>query len=249
MSKDTNNTILDRIAEENISPIPRWKLVMKNILMWVFGILALFVGSLAFAVILYMVSENEWGLYSENKSNPASFILTTLPYFWILLVIIFTLAARLYIRHTKKGYKFSVPLVAGGSIGASILLGSVFYFTGLGNIIDKTFEEQVPLYARYLSPHHRPWLHPEEGLLAGKIIEIEENEIIIIDIDDEEWDVVLVEDAEDDYEELELYMFIRMIGETVDDHVFEAEHILLKPRDKRHPRWFIPAPPPPPLPQ
>lgn len=245
--KNISSSVLEQIQNKEIAPKPKWSFLVKDSLVWIFGLLSLFVGSIGFAVILYMILNNDWDVITDAASK-RSIILASLPYFWIVVMVLFVLITEYNIRHTKNGYKYTLSTIALGTISASVVFGSLFYAIGFGKQIDYLFEENIDIYNRFLAPKHRVWTNPENGLLTGMINTITKNKLIIETIEDEEW-TVLIDDAT--YfgllgkEEIEEGMVIRITGEIVDEMQFDADSIKIQPKGRPFGKKRPPMPMPP----
>lgn len=172
ISKNLEKEILQTIKDKHLTPKPRWQFLLKNYVVWGLVVLSIFIGSLAFAVVLYMVINNDWNVYEYINDSFLGFIFVTLPYFWIILLGAFIIIAHYNLRHTKKGYRYSLNAIAFISIIGSIVLGTLFYKVGLGQAIDDVFVERVPFYQKFLGDRHKRWASPQDGLLAGVIAEV-----------------------------------------------------------------------------
>ena len=167
---DLTKEVLEKIEEKHIKPKPRWEFILKEYLIWIFAGISLLVGSLAVAVIIHMVRNNDWDLHDKVSGGLAPFIFATLPYFWLLILAVFVALAYYNFIHTKSGYRFSLRLLVAGSILASVFLGIFFYNVGLGWEIDKAFSSRLPFYDRLVFHRRMIWDNPGKGRLAGKII-------------------------------------------------------------------------------
>jgi len=60
MEEVTKNT-LQKIKKENIKPIPKWQFLLKDSLVWGLFVLNLILGSIGFAIALYLLTNNDIG--------------------------------------------------------------------------------------------------------------------------------------------------------------------------------------------
>ena len=111
IDKNFDSNILERIKEDNLKPKPKWTFLFKDSVIWFFGALSLVFGALGVSVIIYLLKNNDWSLYNKLSGSFLEFILLTMPYFWILFLAIFILVIKYNIQHTKKGYKYSLPII------------------------------------------------------------------------------------------------------------------------------------------
>lgn len=188
MQDNFDQTILEKLKAEKISPKPRWYFTVKNYALWGMGILSLVIGGLSFSVIIYLVRNNDWQIYNELDGSLAEFILLSMPYFWIIILALFLLFIYYDIRQTKKGYRYPILWLFTGSVVVSILCGSLFFTLGMGQYIDDILGQKAPFYNRMVNPQFMYWDRPDEGRLIGVIIsESRPGEYIIKDIRQKEW--------------------------------------------------------------
>jgi len=128
--------VLETIEKEKISPITKRHFLMRECSIWGVALVSLVVGSLAFAVVLYMIINNDWDVYENINDSLIEFIILSLPYFWLLLVSLFIITVEYYLKHTKKGYRYQIHTIIFVSVAGSVVLGTLFYNIGLGRAID-----------------------------------------------------------------------------------------------------------------
>src|SRR3989344_8809285 len=107
MNQDLGHKIIETIKDEGLRPKPRWQFLLKNYVLWGLTLLAILIGSLSFAVIIYMFVNSDWEVYALVADNITAYVFLILPYFWILFLALFALVAYYNLRHTKNGYRFS----------------------------------------------------------------------------------------------------------------------------------------------
>lgn len=224
--KDLSQIALDKIKKKNIEPCPRWRFVLKNYSWWLAGVVFIFVGGLGSSVVFYMLINNDWDIYQKVGTSLISFALITMPYFWLVFLVLFIFLADYYLKHTKYGYRFSLIKMVSLSIFISILLGGLFYNIGIGEALDKEFYKRVPGYSNLIHNKEKFWMQPEKGLLVGIILEIENNNNFIIKSPrDRIWNIigdnVLIRRMVD----FSIGSRIKIIGEMKDDEVFIAEEV------------------------
>lgn len=222
--KDISQEILDKIKE--VKPKPRWEFVLKNYVIWGVALVALVFSSLAFAAVLYMLLNNDWDVYMYISGNLLEFVFLTLPYFWIIFLGLLIIVAYYNFRHTKKGYKFSLSKVFLACLTINILLGTAFYQMGVGQAIDTALAKRVPFYGKFVNRRPHIWSQAEKGLLAGVVLDVRGDRVLIEDINGHIWDI--------NYHQTSTPIFIsfkpgdpvRIVGEQIDNENFQVEMIL-----------------------
>jgi len=160
-----------KIREENITPYPRWRFLLKDYVVVAAGTLSLLIGAGAVAVMIYLFRDNDWDLRPEIQPNLWKFLLLTLPYFWIIFLVIFIGILYYNFRHMRRGYRYPAGVIAAGAVLASVLLGGVFYASGFGEKIDDVLGAQAPFYHKIMNRHVMLWQRPQEGFLTGRVIQ------------------------------------------------------------------------------
>jgi len=220
------NEILKDIKEKCLAPTPRWCFLWKNYAFWGLGLLILVFGSMATSVALYLVFNNDWEVYSQAGSGFLSFLLSTLPYLWIAIIIIFALAAFYEVRQTTRGYKFQLTYALGGIFILSIIVGGLFYWFGLAQVIDDELAERVPYYERVVNPQLNYWMSPGEGRLVGMIKRKENADTLILaDLENKEWKVKIT-NGEKFIASVPLGLPVRLIGREISSNEFIASRVL-----------------------
>lgn len=221
--------IFEKIEEKKIRPRPKWEFSLRNYIMWLFGFLSLAIGSLAVSVIIYMLLHNDWEVYEKINDNLLEFILVTLPYFWIVMLALFIIAADYNLKHTKGGYKYNLILVIIASVGVNIVLGAILYNAGAGQAIDDILGKNAPFYKEIINRRVNLWAHPEEGRLMGRIMQVEPGDdllFIIKDFRQGDWLVDAEKSEIMPMVKVEVGEDIKIIGEPLENYKFIA-HIIM----------------------
>lgn len=255
-TKDISQKVLAAIKEKHIVPRPKWQFSLKAILLWFGGAFSLISGAAGFSVIIHLLRFNDWDAYRYIDKNIFNFILLTMPYFWILFLAAFIFIVDFNFKHTKKGYQYRLPFVAGVSILLSIVLGAILYIAGVGRIIDSALSTRVPFYIEFANRRPMLWSEAEQGRLAGLILEAESlAEFTLVDFQGQTWKVMAEGAAIAPMAKIEPEFMVRLIGAVKDDSldkpVFQAKIILpakhFGPRPQKGVRRFSDDFLPPPL--
>lgn len=227
---DKNNfgkELLEKIKEKKLKPKSRWHFLLKRYGIWTIGIFSLVIGALAFSVIIYFLKYNDWDIYEELSDSFLGFVFLTLPYFWLLFLLLFIFIIYYDLKHTKKGYRYSLPIVLAISVGSSMLLGAIFFQAGFGEIIDEAAGKNLPLYERFINPRVQLWTQPEHGRLSGLVIKkLSEDEIIVLTHEMLKWNALLFDAKRPNDFKIKVGRPIRLMGEKTGNQVFHAIKIL-----------------------
>jgi len=250
-----SKNILKEIKDEHITPIPRWKFLLKNYGRWVAFAVFVLMGSVSISVIIFMLTDHDWDIYRQLNKSFLEYILLSLPYFWFLLVSGFMAFAWYDLEKTKTGYKYGFLKIALVNISLSIILGIIFFYAGLGIKMDKIFADNIPFY-QSIHQYARPgiWQNPDRGLLVGKITDIaSDGSFHITDPGNHNWLIECLECMIKGGIIKENGMIVKLIGKEVGDQVFQASEVRpwTPPPGDRDIKYFlpnmpIPLPMPPP---
>jgi glucan phosphoethanolaminetransferase (alkaline phosphatase superfamily) len=190
--KDLSSKILESIKEKKIKPKPRWEFLIKDYIILTSGIISIIIGALAVAVIIFMVLHSNRDLLSFLDNSKLEYFLLSLPYYWFLFFSLFIVLAYFNIKHFKRGYRYTLQSIALISIGLSVILGILFYSVGFGKVIDIAFLKKIPTYKNISHKIPKEFIKPENGILFGKIIKID-NKIIKLKAEpsNKEWNVFI----------------------------------------------------------
>lgn len=220
---DNSDKIIEKIREQKLEPIPRSRFTLRNALIWSAYTLFVLIGAVAFSVILFVVQQMDFDLVAHMSHSLPELLLALTPFFWIIALLTGLVIAMVSMRKTKKGYKFTSPALAGLSVSFSILLGTLFFISGGAGWLENAFALRVSLYEGVQEKKIKVWMAPEEGYLAGTIIEKDNSTVHIIDFDNNTWmietegadipPVVFLEEGET----------IKLIGKVTGEGAFTAE--------------------------
>lgn len=232
--------IIGKIKNEHIKPLPKWRFILKQALVWFAFIFSVSLGSMAFAVIIYAFFETDFDIFSYQPVSDFTLLLKMLPLFWLILLVLFVFFAIYGLKHTKKGYRYSLLKVLALSIGLSIFLGTGFYLTEGADELEMVFSERMPFYRGIHENRMERWEMVEDGFLGGVILEDDGDFLMLEDLKNDQWQVFIF-DA-DIHPEVEIIVGekIRVIGEPEEGNIFNAKVVLPWER-KGFP--FMPPPP------
>lgn len=226
--KNISKNILEAIKSVGIKPKPKWQFLIKDWVIWIFFAITIFIGSLATSIIIYMVKNNDWDLYGRLGYL---FFFRTLPYFWIIILVIFVFLAYYNFKHTKGGYRHKFYIILLAAIIISFLLGTLFYFSGFGRKIETRMQKSLPLYHKMfikrMSEHRRQeLLQPDKGILAGTvIIDDRIDNFELEDFSGKVWTVLFSEALIHGLRQIELGAELMIVGQKIDESTFRAERI------------------------
>jgi len=129
---------------------------------------------------------NSLGIRDHGPRGTGEF-LQTLPWLALATGLLTFLIAYILVKHFDFSYKRRLYTIFGALIFAVAGLGIVFATTGLERVLStaKPFEH-LKTFTRF----------SEENTVTGRILNIEENELVIVNVDGQEIMLVLTEDRQ-----------------------------------------------------
>lgn len=225
--KNFGEDLIHEIEEKKIQPTAKWFFLLKNYGIWALGVISLISGAIATSLIIYMLTNNDLDIYNRTGEQLLKKLLIILPLFWLVCLGLFVILVLFNIKHTKKGYRYPWPGLLAIVIIASIILGEIFYATGLGKIFDNFIGRHAPFYDQIINPHIDFWSQPEEGRLVGIIISvINQDSLNLIDRDSKEWEVDISQAKWSPGVIVETGRPARFIGIITEPDEFQASEIL-----------------------
>ncbi|MFA6551403.1 MAG: hypothetical protein WCV41_02650 [Patescibacteria group bacterium] len=226
--ENLKDKILAKIAAGEIIKKPRWQFLTKEFLIW-FGVGVFFVIAIASsAAAIFNVQDIDWELRPRLHWGAARFIFISLPYFWLLGLVAVSLIAYYLFKHTKRGYRYALPITFAAIILLSFLAGCFAHFSFRGGrMIEQQARKGLPYYNDFLArPREAIWQQPERGFLAGEIISpYVDNKFELLDLNKKSWQVSCNPCLVRPSVNLQTDEKIKVIGQKIDNFNFSAEEI------------------------
>ncbi|KKR05816.1 MAG: hypothetical protein UT34_C0002G0323 [candidate division WS6 bacterium GW2011_GWF2_39_15] len=223
-NKKLTDSVLERIEKEKIKPIKKDIFVLKNTALFVLCGISILIGGVGFAMNLTFLSRLDWSVITYVQGI-MKFVLFTPPFLWLLLTVVSIFMMYIEFRKTKDGYRMEnkhlIMIIAAlvlisGVIGWGIenKYNITSYFTNVAAIRDAT------------DPRYKIWSNPEDGLLAGEIKEVINDELLIVDLEGMDWEINIKDAFIAGKVVLQNDESIKIIGEKVSNSRFNASKIL-----------------------
>jgi hypothetical protein len=221
-----SESILKKIKARHIKPKSKWQFIARNIGFWGIFTFSVILGAAGVSVLIFALFEADFDLFAELSGSGLSLFFSWLPIFWIVFFILFVGIAMWGIRKTKKGYRFSIHAILMTNITLGILLGGLVYGIGGAEQFERIFAENAPMYQGMQHRMQEMWTRPEDGRLAGTIIEIREEGILLLDdFSNQQWVVDIVDAPV--RRPLEAGRKVKIMGSITGDHTFTA--VMVRP--------------------
>jgi hypothetical protein len=226
MKKLIQDTI-KKIENQHITPDPRWKHLIKKYGLWFLFAIILIFGAISLSMAFDNYNSLDQDLYPFMHQGRLMYLLSILPYFWIILMAIFLTAAFFGIRKTETGYRYSWPKILLMIVGGIAIFGILMSLFDFGGRFNSRLTKEVPFYSQHMVvTKESQWMQPAKGFLAGTIISVSGKKLEIKDLNDENWNVsidggTLVKPSAN----ISSKEIIKIIGKDLGDHNFKAQEI------------------------
>ncbi len=221
--------IIERIEKDSLSPKPRWSFLLKNYIIWFFGILSVFFGAISFSLIMYLFKAGD-SLVSGNFGGSFwEIFLAIIPIFWLIFLALFTFIAYLNIKNTKKAYKYPPLFIFISSVVVSIALGTTFFMFGASQKFDDLLGKNIHpfFYKNFMNPQIDFWSDSQNGRLAGIISEVNaDKSFFIVDVESHKWLVYYSESSIKRSVDIKAGNPVRCFGRKITEDEFEAIDIM-----------------------
>lgn len=222
---ENSQKIIDRIKSDKIKPIPKYRFILRAVLIWGGFSLFILIGAIAFSIILFSIQQNTFDLLNHIKHSTLEFFLAIIPLLWLLTLLLILAASMWTARNSRRGYKLGPGKWLAYSTALSIVLGTLFFISGGANWVENSFSNKIELYESVEERKINMWNRPDEGNLAGMIQSIEKDTMIIKDFNLQEWKINISSAYIAHMVVLEPGEKIKIIGSKTADYVFEATEI------------------------
>lgn len=180
--------IVKTIKDKKIEPRPRWWFWFKNSSVWLAGIVALFLGSISSALIIYLSIGNDISIHRLAGASFFDLLLLSIPFFWLAVSAIFVYLAYINLKNTDHGYRYSPWLIGSCLLMGSFVLGAIIYGCGFGQKLDDLLGKKMPFYEYVANPRISFWSREDKGRLSGLVVEkISDEKVVLIDRQKKVW--------------------------------------------------------------
>ena len=211
--------ILEKIKKDHIEPISTSAVLRRKYFMIILFLLLI---GLGIFIVSFFLSDISWlGELLEMDTLYVIFI-------WIIVIILLWIFIYRDSRVIGTLYRYSMSKVLGIIFGIMILGWSLLYFSGIDHSI-QTFLIRYTGYERIMGTY-TSWSKPEQGRLIGEITEIRKDGLIITDLDEKHWNILLPENILkqkniNNEEIIEEWNVIKITGKLQGHNIFIGESI------------------------
>ena len=167
--------VMEQIKHRRIHPRPQWLFVLKNFSFWLLGTVALALGAISSALLIYFFQGGTASLHRRAGASPAELFLLSVPLFWIVVTVGLIYWTYINVKNTNRGYRHSPWLVGGVILLVSLVSGFTLFSNGFVGTIDNILGRRLPFYEYVINPQIGFWSDADHGRLSGVIISQDNN--------------------------------------------------------------------------
>ncbi len=219
--KKPSQQAMDKIMQGKIQRVPRWRFVLKNIALWFVGITCVFAGAVTVSLIIFNIVNSDVIFDYALRDKAVKHLFVIFPLLWILVTIIFIVLFDIFVRRTKRGYKYSLTVVMLVNIGLSVIIGALFYFMGVSYIIDDSLG-RLRYYNSVEKRHSQMFNVPEEGMIVGRAVGCGDEHFTLITMEGQKWTVLNKNIPEFKKGKVVNGQMVMVVGKKLDDDIFVA---------------------------
>jgi len=218
-----SDKVLNKIKKEQLKPLPVWQFRLRDGGQWVgFGLVVLLI-ILAVGLLWYFWSEGPW-LHGGRFGFGFGLFFGRMPLVLLSVVLLGGLLALLDFQNIGRGYRISFLKIALILLFVGIVLGGSLNYFGASQRMDRFFSSS-PLYQDRESYMREVWLRPNEGLLAGEIVNIKNDfNFGLRDYNGKNWNVDARRAIWRHNLRPEMNLKIKMVGSATED-IFIAQEV------------------------
>lgn len=228
-------------AGQLVAPIPRWRIILKRVLIWTALSLFVVLGVVSAGITAWFLLDPTDLLADTGKYNLFSRFLEGLPLFWAVVSIACALIAVWVFTKSPRGYRFRVMAVALSCLIAFLALGAAMAIGGIADTVESLAADYLPPYRFFSQPMVDRLMKPREGTIIGRADDINTSTIQISDPSGNVWQVMVSQQTKLPGRKIQTGNCLRIVGESATDtQEMQAETIGFCPRGIRLRRPQLP---------
>lgn len=211
--------ILEKIKREDRQPISRWKFILKNSALWIFGGCFLVIAAILVGTQLGNLIEAEWQISARWPGGRIGFLQEVVSWIWAAGIFIGVVGAVTLFRFTRRGYRHTAIFLVITLAITSAVAGSLLLPTPVPKFVRQIHQQYFPPRIVVEQFHN-----PQEGRLLGHVMDIAQDTVYLEAVDRHLWELWVFSDqivAQDD--------FVEVFGEVIDPSTFAVFSIVTVP--------------------
>jgi hypothetical protein len=182
--------VLDEIAARKLAPRPAYVFLARRSVSWALAAGAILMGAVCFALLLFAVTDYFATGLRQIDNMPFDEVLPAVPLLWLACLVLFLIGASYGLRHTARGYRYTIARLLAVSLAASLGLGAILHVSGAGNWLHAALALQFPSYRRLTHVPFEEWSRPDTGKLGGTVVAaVEGQSLTLLDFKGVTWTV------------------------------------------------------------
>lgn len=220
--------IVETLKTQHIAPTPKWVIRVKR---WAFWTMLVGMGTIgALFLSLGLIDLLDIGpdiFYTLGIRRLPFLIFFSTPILWMLLFILSVLFGIIAFRNTRYGYRYRILFVGSLTTLVIVTLALLAHTVRLDDRFDRAIESGMPESFREILPSRETrWMSPQNGVLAGKILETRDTSFTLETPRKETWNVLIANTTRKGrFVRLETGFPVLIIGTPKEANVFEAVFI------------------------
>lgn len=214
-----SDKVLDKIKKDHIKPKSKWQFQLRDSGQW-FGFISLaFLTTVFFGLLWYFWSDGPW-----IHGGHFGLFFSRMPLILLSLFLVMGALALFDFRNTGKGYRYSFTRIGLIFLLLAVVLGWSIYYFGMSARMDKVFGN-LPYYQDRESYMKEVWQNPQNGLVAGDIVEVlNDKSFVLRDFSNKLWQVQAAGAVWRHSLSPEVGLQIKLIGKA-EENVFVAREV------------------------
>lgn len=222
---DITSKILKKIKAQEIEKIPRWRFVLKRVFIWGALVVAILLAAFAISMMMMQMMDVEWDLLPKVSPMPVFGFFKLIPYFWLVVAGVLFSFVYFDFKNIKGGYRYAGVLIIAVSLLISLLVGSCIYFLKTPEYAENLFR-RVPMYRELHMGREMMWNAPTSGVLAGTVLDMDEEKMLVLrDFGEDVWVVDISRADVQSGAKIFIGMEIRVVGKEIEPGKFFADAI------------------------
>lgn len=219
--------VLSQLKECCEKPIPRWRFVLRGVLLYFVLVTLFLVTSLLISLAFYYLTVNDWDLYAQVSVPLMHKVFSTVPFFIFGFVAVLSYLLYVDVRKQGRGYRFCTWRVITGIVIAVFVSGAVLHVLDGGYRLDRYTINHHPGIAKIINPRLRQLSNPERGVMVGQVAsDLVGNTFFIDNPYDGRWLIVLPNTSTKYTQYVQVGNHIKCAGSVTKPQVFEATYIM-----------------------
>jgi len=172
--------IMQKVKDGAVMKIPKWRFIMKRMFVWSSLVVAIILGAFSISMIMFQLIKVDWDLLPKMAPMPFFEFMKLIPYFWLIIAGLLFTFVYFDFRNTRKGYRYNGTIIVIVGLLISAAFGTGIYFLKTPERADDFFR-QIPVYRDMHPGRGDFWNVPDRGVLAGTILEIKNDKVVILE--------------------------------------------------------------------